>query len=92
MLRGHAEYPHVFGEITLGERCHHAARARTGDFQANGFSNSDHLSDPSILSEGPFAFESLHHHIGSETPRLDDQANGWQSPEGDACHGPNAMK
>ena len=66
MLGGRAEYPYILGEITLRERCHHAARARTGDFQANGFSYCDHLSDPSVLDEGPFAFASLHH-VGSET-------------------------
>jgi hypothetical protein len=71
MLGGCAQYPHIFGEITLGERCHHAAWTSTGDFQANGFSNCDHLSDPSILSQGPFAFGSLHHHIGSKTPGLE---------------------
>ena len=71
MLGGRAEYPYILGEITLRERCHHAARARTGDFQANGFSNCDHLSDPSVLDEGPFAFGSLHHHVGSETPGLE---------------------
>jgi hypothetical protein len=71
MLGGCAEYPHILGEITLGERCHHAARTRTGDFHANGVTNSDHLSNPSILGKGTFAFGSLHHHIGSETPGLE---------------------
>ena len=70
MLGSRAEYPRVLGEISLGERCHHAARARTGDFQANGVPNCDHLSNPTILDESPFASRSLHHHIRSESPGL----------------------
>ena len=65
-----AENARVFGQVALGERWHHTARAGISDLQANGFANADRLAYPIVFDE---AFQTcrVDDQIGTETPNLE---------------------
>src|ERR1700733_4247030 len=71
MLSCGAEDADVLRKITLRQSRHHAAWARTSDAQANGISDREHFSDPSILYEVFLAVFGPHHNVGSESVRLE---------------------
>jgi hypothetical protein len=70
MLGCCAQDADILGQIILRQRRHHAAGARTGNAQANGISDREHFSDPSVLDEVFLAVLGLHYNIGPESARL----------------------
>ena len=54
----------ILGEVTLGERCHHAAQAGASDAQANGVPDGEHLADPGVFDEILFAVRGLENDVG----------------------------
>jgi hypothetical protein len=78
MLGCCAQDADVLGQIVLRQRRHHAAGARTSDAQANGISDREHFSDPSVLDEVLLAVLGLDHNIGPES-RASKRPGGYAS-------------
>jgi hypothetical protein len=63
--------PASFREITLRQRSHHAAGARTSDTQTNGITDCERVPDPCVLHEIFLSSRDLHNNIWTKSPHLE---------------------
>ena len=57
-------------KISLGQRCHNTATARSGDAQSNVVANSQGVTDPGIFHKRLSTLDRFHYDVGAKTPDL----------------------
>ena len=86
VLRCRAQDAGVLWEVALGERRHHAARARAGYAQTHVAADRELASDPLVLDEAALAGGRLDNDVGAEpvdleaAGRVESRAGGRSSP------------